>query len=287
MRLVFLGTPTEAVPALEALLGAGHEVVAVVTRPDRRRGRGGGLEPSPVGRAAQRHGLEVVHRLADLDAARATMGVVVAYGALVPASLLERLPMLNVHFSLLPRWRGAAPVARAILAGDQQTGVSIMSLEPTLDTGPVHLVRALEVGERPLSALSGELAHLGASALVEVLDDPARLAHPVPQVGEPTYAEKLVAEDFHLRPTMAVAQAQRVVRLERAWLEVDGERVHVLGARPAASPCAPGQICSEAAVRIGMADGALELSQVRPAGRRAMPGDAWWRGRRTVARSWA
>ncbi len=287
MRVVFLGTPVEAVPALEALLEAGHDVVTVVTRPDRRRGRGSGVAPSPVGQIAHRRGLDVVHRLADLDAARADIGVVVAYGALVPAALLERLPMLNVHFSLLPRWRGAAPVARAILAGDEQTGVSIMSLEPTLDTGPVHLVRTLPVGERTLSALSAELAQLGAVALVDVLGDPSLLAHPVPQVGEPTYAEKLTPEDFHLTPAMARAQAQRVVRLERAWLEVDGERVHVLGVRPAASACAPGQICVPGRVCIGLADGALELDQVRPAGRHAMAGDAWWRGRRAATRSWA
>ncbi|MGC8498971.1 MAG: methionyl-tRNA formyltransferase [Acidimicrobiales bacterium] len=286
MRVVFLGTPTEAVPALEALVGAGHEVVTVVTRPDRRRGRGGGVEPSPVGHVAHRLGLEVVHRLAGLDATRATLGVVVAYGALVPAALLEQLPMLNVHFSLLPRWRGAAPVARAILAGDEQTGVSIMSLEPTLDTGPVHLARALEVGERTLSELSGELAHLGASALLEVLADPALLAHPVPQVGETTYAEKLTPEDFHLSPALGLSQALRVVRLERAWLEVDAERVHVLAARPALSACASGRICAEGPVRIGLADGALELSQVRPAGRHAMTGDAWWRGRRSASWGW-
>ena len=287
MRVAFLGTPAEAVPALEALLGAGHEVVTVVTRPDRRRGRGGRAEPSPVGQVAHGLGLEVVHRLADLDASRATLGVVVAYGALVPAALLERLPMLNVHFSLLPRWRGAAPVARAILAGDEQTGVSIMSLEPTLDTGPVHLARALEVGERTLSELSGELARLGASALLEVLADPALLAHPAPQEGQPTYAEKLTPADFRLTPALGLAQAQRVVRLERAWLEIDAERVHVLAARPASSACAPGQICAPGPVCVGVADGALELSQVRPAGRRAMAGDAWWRGRRSASRAWA
>ena len=287
MRVAFLGTPPEAVPALEALLGAGHEVVTVVTRPDRRRSRGGALEPSPVGHVAHRLGLEVVHRLADLDATRVTFGVVVAYGALVPAALLERLPMLNVHFSLLPRWRGAAPVARAILAGDERTGVSIMSLEPTLDTGPVHLARALAIGERTLSELSGELAHLGATALLEVLADPALLAHPVPQVGQPTYAEKLTPEDFHLSPALALASALRVVRLERAWVKIGAERVHVLRARPASSPCAPGQICAEGPVRIGVADGALELSQVRPAGRHAMAGDAWWRGRRGTTQTWA
>ena len=136
MRLVFLGTPEAAVPTLEAVVDAGHEVVLVVTRPDRRRGRGSELTPSPVKAAALRLGLSVTHRLADVADVDADRAVVVAYGAIIPETLLKKTPMLNVHFSLLPRWRGAAPVQRAILAGDEETGVSIISLEATLDTGP-------------------------------------------------------------------------------------------------------------------------------------------------------
>src|SRR5277367_1823366 len=131
MRLVFLGTPEAAVPSLDAVVAAGHDVVLVITRPDRRRGRGSELSPSPVKVAATRLGLSVGHRLADLDDIDAERGVVVAYGAIIPAAILDRLPMLNVHFSLLPRWRGAAPVQRAILAGDEETGISIISLEAT------------------------------------------------------------------------------------------------------------------------------------------------------------
>ncbi len=286
MRLVFLGTPAAAVPTLEALLEAGHEVTTVVTRPDRRRGRGGSETPSPVATAARAHGLPVVHRLADLDADGAVRGVVVAYGAMIPASLLERLPMLNVHFSLLPRWRGAAPVARAILAGDELTGVSIMSLEATLDTGPVHLARPLPVGERSLSELTGALADLGAAAVVEVLADPERLAHPRVQVGEVTYAEKLSAADFRLYPGLALVQARRIVRLERAWLDVAGERLQVLEAAPASGECAPGAWCFDGDVTVGLADGALRLDVVRPAGRRSMAAADWWRGVRATPGEW-
>ncbi|MDE3064659.1 MAG: methionyl-tRNA formyltransferase, partial [Acidobacteriota bacterium] len=126
MRLAFLGTPAAAVPTLRALVEAGHDVEVVVTRPDRRRGRGGEVSHSPVQLAAEELGLRVAHSLDGLDALEVERGVVVAYGSLIPAEVLARVPMLNVHFSLLPRWRGAAPVARAILAGDDETGVSVM-----------------------------------------------------------------------------------------------------------------------------------------------------------------
>ena len=166
MRLVFLGTPAAAVPSLRAVVGAGHEVVLVVTRPDRRRGRGSTLSPSPVKEAALELGLPVAHSVKVLDEVSADLGIVVAYGAMIKPEVLERLPMLNVHFSLLPRWRGAAPVERAILAGDEETGVGIMSLEATLDTGPLHAERRVTVGDKTASALTNELADVGATLLV-------------------------------------------------------------------------------------------------------------------------
>src|SRR5487761_1947697 len=141
MRLAFLGTPQAAVPSLFALVDAGHDVRVVIPRPVRRRGRGSQLHASPVKLAALELGLRVGHSLGELDAVDVERGVVVAYGAMIPSSVLEKVPMLNVHFSLLPRWRGAAPVERSILAGDEMTGVSVMSLEATLDTGPVHAVQ--------------------------------------------------------------------------------------------------------------------------------------------------
>ncbi len=283
MRLAFLGTPDAAVPALEALVRAGHDVELVVTRPDRRRGRGPGLSPSPVKRAALELGLRVTHRLGDLEEVDVERGVVVAYGLLIPAGTLARVPMLNVHFSLLPRWRGAAPVERAILAGDEETGVSIMTLEATLDTGPIHLERRVAVDDLTAAALTARLARLGAEALVEVLATPALLAHPRPQVGEATYAEKITASTLRLRPAMDVAQARRVVRLGGAHLLAGERRLTVVAASPAPgvpSP-APGALgLAGGALLAGLADGALRLDEVRPESGRTMTGAAWWSGRR-------
>lgn len=288
MRLAFLGTPEAAVPPLDALLWAGHSVEAVVTRPDRRRGRGGALTPSPVKAAALERGLTVVHRLADLDDFDVERGVVVAYGAIIPASLLERVPMLNVHFSLLPRWRGAAPVERAILAGDKETGVSIMTLEPTLDTGPVHKERRIEIGEKTAAELRRELSELGATALVEVLASPELLAHPMPQVGEATYAEKLTKESWHLEPSMTVELASRTVRLGGAYLFVEGKRITVVGSSVGEGSVEAGALTvDERGVAVGFADGALVLDEVRPEGSSTMDARSWWRGLRREKLAWS
>src|ERR1700690_3413613 len=176
MRLAFLGTPEAAVPSLRALVDHGHDVALVVTRPDRKRGRGSQLSASPVKACADELGLTISHRLGDLDDVEVERGVVVAYGRLIPSEVLERVPMLNVHFSLLPRWRGAAPVERAILAGDAETGVSVMTLEVELATGPVHVERRVAVDDKSLTELLGELSLVGAEALVEVLGSPSLLA---------------------------------------------------------------------------------------------------------------
>src|ERR1700691_634095 len=221
MRLAFLGTPEAAVPSLRALVDAGHEVEIVITRPDRKRGRGGALSPSPIKACAQRLGLRVGHRLSDLDELDVERGVVVAYGRLIPAELLARVPMLNVHFSLLPRWRGAAPVERAILAGDAETGVSIMTLDVDLDTGPVHLECRVTIGDKTLATLLDELSELGARALSEVLASPELLTHPRAQEGEVTYAEKLSKDEFHLVPAMSAEQLLRIVRLGPAFTFVN------------------------------------------------------------------
>ena len=281
MRLVFLGTPEPSVVVLHALVGAGHDVALVVTRPDRRRGRGSTILASPVKVAAEALGIAVTHRLGDLEGVKVERGVVVAFGALVPASILDKTPMLNVHFSLLPRWRGAAPVERAILAGDVETGVSIMTLEAELDTGPVHLERRVEVGDKSSAALTNELAHLGAEALLEVLDSPTLLANPVAQSGQPTYAEKLTASTFHLDPSMTVAVARRMVRLGRAYCFVDGRRIGVLETTLSDSSVTSGFVGVEAMnVVLGFRDGALALERVRPEGSRAMDATQWWSGAR-------
>ncbi|MGC1238771.1 MAG: methionyl-tRNA formyltransferase [Acidimicrobiales bacterium] len=289
MRLVFLGTPEAAVPTLEAVIDAGHEVVLVVTRPDRRRGRGSQLSPSPVKEVALRHGLAVTHRLADVADVDAQRGVVVAYGAIIPESLLHKLPMLNVHFSLLPRWRGAAPVQRAVLAGDVETGVAIISLEASLDTGPVHLERRIPVGDDSAEDLTRRLAVLGAGALVEVLASPDLLDHPTPQSGETTYAEKLSAETFRLHPAMSSDLAWRTVRLGHAYFSFGPKRIGVVAAHPTFVAPSPGELFQEnAEIVLGVSDGGVVMTSVRPEGGKTMDARSWWSGLRPAEerRAW-
>ncbi|HVA53511.1 MAG TPA: methionyl-tRNA formyltransferase [Acidimicrobiales bacterium] len=281
MRLAFLGTPEAAVPSLEALVRAGHDVVVVITRPDRRRGRGAALTPSPVKEAALRLGLRVSHRLADLEELDVERGVVVAYGAIIPEALLKKVPMLNVHFSLLPRWRGAAPVQRAILAGDEETGVTIISLEPTLDTGPIHLARRVRVDDKTAAQLTTGLAVVGAAALLEVVSSPELLEHASVQDGDVSYAEKITKETLHLTPEMPVALALRTVRLDGAFLFIAAKRLGVVSARAADDVVPRGVIARHGRrVVLGLADGALALEDVRPEGSTTMGSFAWWAGRR-------
>ena len=281
MRLVFLGTPSAAVPALEALVEAGHEVALVITRPDRRRGRGSSLSPSPVKQKALDLGLRVAHSVKELDGLGAEWGVVVAYGAMIPASVLAFTPMLNVHFSLLPRWRGAAPVERAILAGDERTGVCVMSLEETLDTGPVHARASTDVDEKTAEQLMGELATKGASLLVEVLGSRDLLENPLAQEGEATYAQKLTSETFHLEPSMPVAMMARTVRLGRAYCFVGARRVRVLRGHLVDTRGPSGTLrYDNGEVVLHTADGAYALDEVQVEGSRAMSASAWWTGAR-------
>ena len=282
MKIVFLGTPEAAVPSLEALVEAGHEVVTVVTRPDRRRGRGGELSPSPIKQAAQQLGLPVVHRLSDLEGLDADLGVVVAYGALLPGSLLERLPMVNVHFSLLPRWRGAAPVERALLAGDDETGVCLMGLEETLDTGPIYATAKTSIGEKTVHELLHELAELGAELLVATLASEGGLGEGTPQHGEATYAKKLTTEDFRLLPSSSAAYLSRQVRLGRAFTFIGGRRIRVLSAHVVNGvSVAPGQLALlDTSPLLGSTDGALQLQWVQEEGKRRSEASEWWRGAR-------
>jgi methionyl-tRNA formyltransferase len=300
MRLAFLGTPEAAVPSLRALVGSGHDVAMVITRPDRKRGRGGQVTPSPVKACAQELGLTIGHRLSDLDDLNVERGVVVAYGRLIPAEVLKRIPMLNVHFSLLPRWRGAAPVERAILAGDVETGVSIMTLDEDLDTGPVHLEKRVEIDAKSLSSLLGELAAIGAHALTEVLDSPELLARPRPQRGEVTFADKLTKEDRHLNPTFSAAQLLRIVQLGQAFAFVGDRRLLVESAAAfrmgqaltvtsergvAAERASDGVTAGSIALRfgrvlMGAADGAISLDRVRPESAKPMSATSWWSGAR-------
>lgn len=284
MRLAFLGTPEAAVASLRALVEAGHDVALVVTRADRRRGRGGALVASPVKLAALELGLSVTDDLGAVRDARVERGVVVAYGALIPADMLAEVPMLNVHFSLLPRWRGAAPVARAILAGDDETGVDVISLEASLDTGPIHAEARVPIADKTLSELTLELADVGANLLIEVLSSASLLAHPRPQIGEATYARKLSSIDFALSPTMGVAQAARVVRLGASRVTIGGRRLRILRAHvgDADEALSPGTVGVARAVSLGFVDGALVLESIQPDGGRVMTSAAWWAGARLV-----
>ena len=280
MRLVYLGTPGASVAPLRALCAAGHDVALVITQPDRKRGRGSSLVPSPVKRAATDLGLPVSHDLRDSLNVGASLGVVVAYGALVPADVLSALPMLNLHFSSLPRWRGAAPVERAILAGDATTGVCVMGLEVTLDTGPVFARCEVEIEGRYADELTNYLSDLGAELLRDTLSSPS-LPPAVPQVGDATYAKKLSADDFLLAPTETADMLHRRVRLDRAFTWVNGRRLRVLRAHSTHDATAPGRVASSnGVVTLGAADGSLVLELVQSEGGRAVDADAWWSGAR-------
>ena len=246
MRIVFMGTPDFAVPALDALVAAGHEVVAAYTQPPRAGGRRGReLAPSPVQRRAEAMGVAVRSPVslkgADEQAAFAALGtdvaVVAAYGLILPRAVLgaPRHGCLNIHASLLPRWRGAAPIQRAILAGDAETGVCIMQMEAGLDTGPVRLVRRTSVAGKTAGELTAELAGIGAEAVAEVLAD----LDAFPPVAQPedgvTYAAKVDKVEVRLDFSLSAGEVERQVRAFNppgAWFEHAGERVRVLAALP-------------------------------------------------------
>lgn len=286
MRVAFLGTPEAALPTLRALVREGHDVALVVTRADRRRGRGSELSASPVKALALSMGLTVSHQLSDVLDASVERGVVVAYGALVPAPVLAQVPMVNVHFSLLPRWRGAAPVERAILAGDLETGVSVMAMEASLDTGPVHLERRVAIAERDVIQLRAELATLGAEALVEVLGSATLLEHPRPQDGDVLYAHKLTRVDRLLDPAESAELFVRRCRVGGAELRVGERRVVIERAVVASTNVEPGAVhFDDGVVLAGCEDGTVRWEQVRPEGGASMTAPAWWRGRMRQERS--
>jgi methionyl-tRNA formyltransferase len=283
-RLVYLGTPAMAVPPLEALVAAGWDVAGVVTRADAKRGRGGLVSPSPVKAAAADLGLPVVHRVNEALDFDADLGVVVAYGALVRRPVLERLAMVNLHFSLLPRWRGAAPVERALLAGDRETGVCLMQLEEDLDTGPVFARRVVPIGARATAAeLRAELVGTGTALLLETLR--RGLRDPEPQRGEPTYAHKLDPAELRLDWEQSASDLDRVVRVGGAWTTVRGRRLKVLEAVPDAGvvelPRDAGTVdIAPDGVVVGTADGSLRLVTVQPEGKGPMAAAAWVNGAR-------
>jgi methionyl-tRNA formyltransferase len=294
LKLVFAGTPEPALPSLQALLASRHEVVAVVTRPDAPAGRGRTVRPSPVRTLAEQHGLEVLtprhpreedfqQRLRDLAP---DCCPVVAYGALVPRSALDipRLGWVNLHFSLLPAWRGAAPVQHAVLAGDEVTGASTFLLEKGLDTGPVYGVVTELVRERDTSGdLLGRLAEAGAGLLVATLDaleEGTVTGRPQPADGV-SLASKITVDDARVDWT---APALRVDRLIRActpapgpWTTFRGRRVKLGPVTMTDETLPSGELADDL---VGTATTAVRLGEVRPEGKGAMAARDWLRGLR-------
>lgn len=279
--VVFLGTPHAAVTVLDALVEAGHPVILVVSRRDARRGRGSSLLPSPVKERAAALGIETTDDLGVLRTGSfpaGTRGVVVAYGRIIPGDILEKLPMLNVHFSLLPRWRGAAPVERAILAGDETTGVCVMGVEEGLDTGPVFAREEVPVGHATAPALTDTLARAGARLLCGVLSDPSAVGEQ--QSGEATYAAKITPSDLVIDWGEPAVDVLRRVRAVAAHTVLDGRRVRIVAAELCDGDLAPGQLSADGTV--GTGQGCVRLLRVRPESRAEMDAAAWLRGLNTA-----
>jgi methionyl-tRNA formyltransferase len=280
-RLVFLGTPDVAVRPLRALHDAGFEIPLVVSRADKRRGRGGALVPSPVKQLATELGIPVTDQVDDVLGVGADVGVVVAFGRIIKPHVLAALPMVNVHFSLLPRWRGAAPVERAILAGDRETGVCIMDVEEGLDTGGVYACEAVTIGDdETLDELRARLVSIGTELLLDVLRD--GLDEPRPQEGEPTYADKVDPAELHLEWTQTAREVHAHVRLGDAWTTFRGKRLKVWRTRvhEGRSVLQPGELDG---LRVGTGDGVLELVEVQPEGKGRIAATAWRNGARPTA----
>jgi methionyl-tRNA formyltransferase len=297
MRTVYLGTSEFAVDVLERVAATPHRPLLVVTRPDRPRGRGRRMQPPPVAERAALLGVETIQPVdvnaedarAAIAAAEPEAVLICAYGALLKEPLLSEHEMLNVHPSLLPRWRGAAPIERAIEAGDEETGVSIMRPTAEFDAGPVCLQRSETIQpDDDYGSLAPRLAALGGELLIEALDT----SPPFREQAEHgvTYAEKIEAGDRRLDPARRADELERRVRALTphlgAYVELeDGERLGVRRASLAPGPneIAPGALAvRDSRLLYGAGQGALELLEVHPAGRRPMPASDWLRGRKRL-----
>lgn len=265
---------------LRALVADGHDVALVVSRADRKRGRGGALVPSPVKAAALELGIPVSEQVDDVVDLGAELGVVVAFGRLIRPHVLDALPLVNLHFSLLPRWRGAAPVERAILAGDATTGVCVMAVEEGLDTGPVYASASVDIApEATADELRATLANMGTDLLLALLR--AGLPEPRPQQGEPTYAAKIEPEEHHLHWDRPAVELHRVVRLGQAWTTFRGARLKIRRARLVSTDDAPPPgVLDAGRLVVGAAGGGLELVEVQPEGRPVQAAAAWRNGAR-------
>ncbi|MEB8387917.1 methionyl-tRNA formyltransferase [Rhodobacteraceae bacterium KMM 6894] len=292
MRVIFMGTPAFSVPVLDALVAAGHEIAAVYSQPPRPAGRGKKDRLSPVQARAEDLGLEVRHPVSFKDestrsnfaALNADVAVVVAYGLILPQDLLDapRLGCLNIHASLLPRWRGAAPIHRAIMAGDRQTGVCIMQMEAGLDTGPILLHAAVDIGvEETTGQLHDRLSALGAAQIVDALERLETL-EPQPQSDTSvTYAAKIDKAEAQVCWDWRAAEVDRHIRglspFPGAWCEIGGQRVKVLASRMAQGCGAPGEVLDDR-LTVACGQGAVQLLRLQRAGGRAQDCEAFLRG---------
>ncbi|QFU09718.1 Methionyl-tRNA formyltransferase [Rhodobacteraceae bacterium THAF1] len=297
MRIVFMGTPEFSVAPLRALIAAGHDVVCAYTQPPRPAGRGKKDRPSPVHLVAQEMGIEVRHPASlrgaaekgDFAALNADIAIVVAYGLILPQAVLDAPThgCLNIHASLLPRWRGAAPIHRAVMAGDEETGVCIMRMEAGLDTGPVLLREVTDIGPGDTTGdLHDRLSTMGADAVVAALERLGALPDmPQPELGV-TYADKIDKAEARVdwsRPADQVARhIMGLSPFPGAWCEVAGERVKLLRARVAEDDGAPGTVLHGFTVACG--SGAVEITEVQRAGKRAQSVDEVLRGMRLPER---
>ncbi len=292
MRVLFMGTPDFSVPVLEALVEAGHDVAAVYCQPPRPAGRGKKERPSPVQRTAEALGLPVFTPLnfkSDEDRAQfaahdADVAVVVAYGLILPQAVLDipKAGCLNIHASLLPRWRGAAPIHRAIMAGDDKTGVCIMRMEAGLDTGPVLLRAETEIAAGDTTgSLHDQLSGMGAALVVEALERLEGLeSEPQPDVGV-TYAEKISKDEARIDWTRPASQVDCHIRglspFPGAWTEIGGERVKVLLSCVTAGAGEAGEVIDDA-LTVACGEGAVRLLRLQRAGKGAMEQDDFLRG---------
>ena len=283
MKILFMGTPGFSVPVLDALVAAGHEIAAVYCQPPRPAGRGKKDRPSPVQQRAEALGLPVRHPVslktaeaqAEFAALDADIAVVVAYGLILPQVILDalRLGCLNIHASLLPRWRGAAPIHRAIMAGDPETGVCIMQMEAGLDTGPV-LLRATEpiAPEDTTGALHDRLSALGARLIVEALGQLPDLTPQAQPDNGVTYAAKIDKAEAQVDWNAPAVEVDRLIRglspFPGAWCDVAGERVKLLASHLMEGAAAPGTVLEDFV--IACADGAVAVTRAQRAGKKAM-----------------
>ena len=277
-RLAFVGTPELSVPFMTSLCSSGYDIGVVVTGEDRRRGRGEEPSPSPVKRAAIEMDLPVIHEIEEIENFEIDLAVVVAYGSFIPVDLLERVPMINVHFSLLPRWRGPAPIERAILAGDAKSGVCIMEIGEEFDVGGVFTRQEVEISARDTTeTLRGRLIEAGCELLVSTLSD--GLGQPAPQVGEIVWAEKITPQEREIEWRLEAEKIDRLVRIGGAWTTFRGERFKIWKAEANTQEIqgSPGQLVGD---QVASGKGALRLIEVQSQNRARQAFDSWKLGAR-------